>query len=204
MFPHHENERAISIAGSRSSLARYWVHHALVTSDNRKLSRSSGAPYLIRDLCRTYHGEAIRLFILTTHYCRSLDFTFKRLNQASAALERLYGLVHRWASRAKDLENQVDMQHPLVASFCRAMDHDLNIPEGINIIFSAARRLNKVLNEARETGAVQPTDLKELGMLVMICKDILCILNDQPEDFFEKSMFRLHTRSTNKNISAGG
>jgi len=188
VFPHHENERALSMSFSGTPLARYWIHHALVTSNNQKLSRSSGTPYLIRDLCRGYRGEAVRLFILSTHYRRALDFTFDRIRQASSALGRLYGAVYRWHELLDIPSTPVDRESPLVQLFCQAMDRDLNIPNGINIVFSALRRLNKTLQDQGNTGNAGLDDREDMAALVMLCRDVLGILPERKEGYIRDNL----------------
>jgi cysteinyl-tRNA synthetase len=178
LFPHHENERAIAMACYGTPLARYWIHHELVTADNRKLSRSCGTPYLIGDLCSMFHPEAIRLFILSTHYRRTLDFTMDRIGQAQAALTRLYRLYERASRDCDPPGTRTRRDTPLIASFCKAMDNDLNIPEGINIIFAAARRLNRVINKHHGAGKMEEHDKEEFCGLVNLCREVLGILYD--------------------------
>jgi cysteinyl-tRNA synthetase len=91
IFPHHENERAISLALTECEPAKYWIHHALVTLNGRKLSKSggSGPAYMIRDLCKKYSPKAIRLFLLSVHYRRQLDVTAKRILEKEKAIKNL-------------------------------------------------------------------------------------------------------------------
>jgi len=183
LFPHHENERAISRACSGTHLARYWIHHAMVTVGNRTLSRSSGPPHLVGELCRRYHGEAIRLFILSTHYRRSLDFTTDRLDQAEAALARLYRLYDRLEKGPESPRDCPDS--PLIARFCQAVENDLNFPGGINVIFAAVRRLNRVMRENPGAATAHAHDRQELAGLIRLCREVLGILADPPACFLK-------------------
>ncbi len=176
VFPHHENERAVSRACAKTNLARYWIHHALVTVAGRKLSRSEGTHLLVRGLAGEFSGKAVRLFILSTHYRRQLDFSLEGLRESSRALGRLAGLVRRWEETFGHLPESLDRDAPLVRRFCAAMDADLNVPEAIHAIFASARGLGRALQEYRRGVSPHPGAAGDMACLVGICTDVLGIL----------------------------
>ena len=95
IFPHHENEIAQSCCSSANiedptSYAKYWMHNGFVTIDGEKMSKSLGNIILVNELTESYHGEVIRLALLSSHYRQSLDWNEKIIHQASILLDKLY------------------------------------------------------------------------------------------------------------------
>lgn len=186
IFPHHENERVISKSLSGLDLAKYWLHHGLVTINGRKLSKSSGPPARIRDICLRYHPEAIRLFLLSTHYRRPIDVTERRLSEAASALDRFYGFFQR-------LEGRVDLKNlgsgnmdSYPGQFVQEIDNDFNIPGSLAILFTSLRRFNSLMD--RNGGYEGLTDVDKEGIrnLFSICRNLLGILADSPDQYLRK------------------
>ncbi len=95
IFPHHENEIAQSCCSSAniedpSSYAKYWMHNGFVTIDGEKMSKSLGNIILVNELIESYHGEVIRLALLSSHYRQGLDWNEKIIHQANILLDKLY------------------------------------------------------------------------------------------------------------------
>jgi cysteinyl-tRNA synthetase len=91
IFPHHENEIAQGEGANGGQYCRYWLHNGYVTVDGEKMSKSLGNFRTVRDLLQHYPGEVIRYALLAGHYRKPLDFSLTALDQARAALDRLYG-----------------------------------------------------------------------------------------------------------------
>lgn len=91
IFPHHENEIAQGEGAHDGQYCRYWLHNGYVTVDGEKMSKSLGNFRTVRDLLQHYPGEVIRYALLAGHYRKPLDFSLTALDQARAALDRLYG-----------------------------------------------------------------------------------------------------------------
>ena len=89
-FPHHENEIAQSEGAHGKPLAHYWVHNGFVRVDNEKMSKSLGNFFTIREVLEKYDAETVRFFIVRTHYRSALNYSDAHLNDARAALKRLY------------------------------------------------------------------------------------------------------------------
>ena len=95
IFPHHENEIAQSCCSSANiddptSYAKYWMHNGFVTINGEKMSKSLGNIILVDELTRSYHGEVIRLALLSSHYRQGLDWNEKIIHQANMLLDKLY------------------------------------------------------------------------------------------------------------------
>ncbi len=95
IFPHHENEIAQSCCTSASidepdSYAKYWMHNGFVTINGEKMAKSLGNIILVKDLAENYHGEVIRLALLSSHYRQGLDWNEKVIHQANKLINKLY------------------------------------------------------------------------------------------------------------------
>ena len=96
MFPHHENEIAQSECCSGHRFVRYWLHSEHLLVDHKKMSKSLGNFYTLRDLLnRGYTGPEVRYILLSTHYRTQLNFTFEGLSAARASLQRIEDLLRR-------------------------------------------------------------------------------------------------------------
>ena len=98
IFPHHENEIAQSCCSTANidepdSYAKYWMHNGFVTIEGEKMSKSLGNIILVRDLTKNYHGEAIRLALLSSHYRQGLDWNEKIIHQAKKLLTKIYQIL---------------------------------------------------------------------------------------------------------------
>jgi cysteinyl-tRNA synthetase len=120
VFPHHENEIAQSEAATGKPFARYWLHNGFVNIDKEKMSKSRGNFYTIRDVLERYHPEALRLFILASHYRSPIDFSWELLDSAAAGLDRLYEAAARlWpdGDNKPDLTETKANEAPATAPF---------------------------------------------------------------------------------------
>ena len=155
IFPHHENEIAQSEAANDCKFVNYWVHNGFINVDNRKMSKSLGNFFTVREAAEAYGYDCIRMFMLMSHYRSPLNYSGEILMQAKAALERL--------STAKDnLEFfiQSGEDGPMTAEetafaeklseyrdkFCAAMDDDFNTADAVSVIFELVREINAAVN----------------------------------------------------------
>ena len=88
VFPHHENEIAQSESYTGEEFARYWLHNGFVSIDSEKMSKSLGNFLTIREILRKYDSDALKLFLLSTHYRAPVDFFDRKLIEAEKALDR--------------------------------------------------------------------------------------------------------------------
>jgi cysteinyl-tRNA synthetase len=172
IFPHHENEIAQSKCSNDSEFANYWIHSGLLKIGGEKMSKSLGNFALIKDLIKQYHFEVIRLFLISSHYRSELSFDDGSLNQARAALERLYTTLQL---NDEDVENTAK-ENPFIEAFEMAMNDDLNTPKAVSILFDLAKELNsnKDKNSRNEQLYAFKTIANNLGLLT-----------DKPENFFK-------------------
>ena len=131
IFPHHENEIAQSIcANPGSEFARYWMHNGLLTVNGRKMSKSLGNVITIKDLTnKGISGGAIRLTLLSTHYRQSLDWTERKLEENTRAMER-------WTGMMEDAPDRTGAVSPEIVE---ALSDDLNTPRAIAEVHRLAK-----------------------------------------------------------------
>ncbi len=158
-FPHHENEIAQSEASHSCQMANYWIHNGFVRVDDEKMSKSLGNFFTIRTVLEKYDAEVVRFFILRAHYRSPLNYSDQHLDDAKAALTRLYT-----ALRGVEIsQTEIDWQHPQAARFKAAMDDDFNTPEAIAVLFDLANDFNK--NKSIESAALLENLGAVLGLL---------------------------------------
>ena len=139
-FPHHENEIAQSEGATGRPFVRYWLHNGFLNVDDQKMSKSLGNFFTIRDVLGRYDGETVRFFMLRTHYRSPFNFSDAHLDDARAALRRLYGALE--AMPAQPLA-EIDWTHAAAARFRAAMDDDFNTPVAVAVLFELAAEVHR-------------------------------------------------------------
>ncbi len=138
-FPHHENEIAQSEGATGKPLAKFWVHNGFVRVDNEKMSKSLGNFFTIRDVLKEYDAETVRFFVVRSHYRSPLNYSDMHLDDARAALKRLYTALSLVAPE----EVTIDWTQPHAARFKAAMDEDFGTPEAVAVLFELAGEVNR-------------------------------------------------------------
>ena len=138
-FPHHENEIAQSEGASGGLFVSYWLHNGFLNVDNQKMSKSLGNFFTIRDVLKRYDGETLRFFMLRTHYRSPFNFSDVHLDDARAALRRLYIALDGVETSA----GEIDWSLPQAAAFHAAMNEDFNTPLALAALFDLAGELNR-------------------------------------------------------------
>ena len=153
-FPHHENEIAQSegaLCGGDgcgcdedykpNGFVRYWMHNGFIRVDNEKMSKSLGNFFTIRDVLKEYDAEVVRFFILRAQYRSPLNYSNEHLNDARAALTRLYTALKDFTDVQPDVK--IDWTTPYAAQFKAAMDDDFNTAVAVSVLFDLASEINK-------------------------------------------------------------
>lgn len=149
IFPHHENEIAQSEAATGKSFVRYWVHNAHLLIEGRKMSKSAGNFYTLRDLLDQGHDPlAIRYVLLETHYRQPNNFTFDALEARKHSLER----IRDFRIRLSEVESPAgsdlgELIETCETTFGEALDDDLNISAALARVFDFIRDVNSQLDE---------------------------------------------------------
>jgi len=171
-FPHHENEIAQSEGATGEKFVNLWMHNGFVRINEEKMSKSLGNFFTVREVLKQYKPEIIRFFILSSHYRSPLNYSDEQLDDAGAALTRLYT-----ALRGCDaLDAAMDAGYK--ARFEQAMNDDFNTPVAVSVLFDLVRELNRAKEGNQQKIHLLAATLKYLGGL-------LGILNDDPEGFLK-------------------
>ena len=169
-FPHHENEIAQSQGAlGEDSFARYWMHNGFINVDNEKMSKSLGNFFTIRDVLKRYDAETIRFFVVRSHYRSPLNYSDVHLDDARAALKRLYTALQS-VPPAPVLG--IDWSTPQAARFQSAMNEDFGTPEAVAVLFDLASEVN------RSKDAVLAALLKSLA-------GVLGLLQQEPTAYLQ-------------------
>ena len=154
IFPHHENELAQSEAATGKPFARYWMHNGFITVNQEKMSKSLGNFFLLRELLGRFPGQAVRFFLLSTHYRSPLDFDLEVMESCSRGLARLKNSVGLLCEALGDeVPPGSALVPPEIESFRQAfetaMDDDFNTAAAISVLFDLAHAVNTFLGEHR-------------------------------------------------------
>jgi len=150
-FPHHENEVAQSEALNDCKFANYWMHNGFLSIDNKKMSKSLGNFFTVRDAAAAYGYDTIRMFMLMSHYRSPLNYSGEILMQAKAGLERLYTAVENLEFLAKNAEHTalaeeeqtiLDGLAQYKDRFIQVLDDDFNPADGVAVISELVREVN--------------------------------------------------------------
>jgi cysteinyl-tRNA synthetase len=151
MFPHHENEIAQSETATRKPFARHWMHVRFLLVDGRKMSKSEGNYYTLRDLLlKGYKASAVRLALISVPYRHQLNFTFDGLTEATNAIDRLrtfHERVTKAALAAGDSDAMKAAAEKACADYFAALANDLNTADARAPIFDLVRAANTALDK---------------------------------------------------------
>ncbi len=150
IFPHHENEIAQSEAANGKTFANYWMHNGYINIDNKKMSKSLGNFFTVREVAEKYGYEVIRYMMVQAHYRSPINYCKELLDACKASLERLYtcrDTLDRAIAAAQNgtvTEEAKNIFNSRRAQFEAAMDEDLNTADAVTALFELARDLNKM------------------------------------------------------------
>jgi cysteinyl-tRNA synthetase len=176
-FPHHENEIAQS-CGAGAAFVNVWMHNGFVNVDDVKMSKSLGNFFTLREvLPRLRHPEVLRAFLLASHYRGPINYSTVQLEQADAALSRLYTALRGLPAPDK---SPVPRAIAVAAAerFEAALDDDFNTPEALAVLQELAREINS----ARAAGRVEAA--AGLGAQLQRLAGVLAVLQVDPEAWF--------------------
>ena len=184
IFPHHENEIAQSEAATGKPFAKYWIHNGLIQINREKMSKSIGNILNVREAVSMWSNEAIRLFFLSHQYLNPADFSDTTMNEAEAALERLYITL----KRANDLRKDGDGEDKQLANsvqifkerWVKTMCDDFNTADALGSLFELTRAINRSLDSIGWTPTLQSA-LEEINHF----GSTLGILEYEPEEYLQ-------------------
>ena len=197
IFPHHENEIAQSEAVSGKKFARYWMHNAFLNIENKKMSKSEGNFFTVREITDQYHPEVLRFFMLSAHYRSPLNFNRDLMEAAKNSLERILTAVRSLEHLLKS-ENVADKElsgeekafmkeaDALQEKFDASMDDDFNTADAITAIFELVRLAN-----TNCTSDSSRTFIRAVYDKITLLSDILGLKVHQEEELLEDDIEKL-------------
>ena len=158
IFPHHENEIAQSESLTGKPFAKYWLHNGFINMNKEKMSKSLGNFSNVVDLLKNYTADAIRLFIVQTHYRSPIDFTEDIIDQAQATANKLFEifLLVKLFSKKEDTDGpftetdkeMLEIVKQSRAAFIEAMDEDFNTSNAFAVIFNLTKEANDYIRKS--------------------------------------------------------
>ena len=156
VFPHHENEIAQSKCAYHGNFANYWLHNGFIQINGDKMSKSTGNFFLLREILEKFSGNAVRLFILSTHYRKPINFSFENMEDAKKALQNIVKSMNKFEAIIGKYKNEktaeitnLDFSQKIDEfdkKFEDAMDEDMNTPQALATIFDQIRETNKFIS----------------------------------------------------------
>ena len=195
IFPHHENEIAQSEAANGKPFARYWMHNAFLNIDNRKMSKSAGNFFTVRDIISKYDPQVLRFFMLSAHYRSPLNFSAELMEAAKNGLDRILTAVSNLnflLSKAEDKE-MTEAEKKLLEDakvyntrFDEAMDDDFNTADAIAAIFELVKFIN-----TNTDGESSKAYLSALHEQIRELSDVCGLIVDQKEEMLDADIEKL-------------
>ena len=195
IFPHHENEIAQSEAANGKPFAHYWMHNAFLNIDNRKMSKSAGNFFTVRDIISKYDPQVLRFFMLSAHYRSPLNFSAELMEAAKNGLERILTAVSNLnflLSKAEDREMTEEEKKLLeeakvyTTRFDEAMDDDFNTADAIAAIFELVKFINTNTN-----GESSKAYLSALHEQIRELSDVCGLIVDQKEEMLDADIEKM-------------
>ncbi|GIP07642.1 cysteine--tRNA ligase [Paenibacillus lautus] len=192
-FPHHECEVAQSEALTGKPLANYWMHNGYIRINNEKMSKSLGNGVLVKELREQYTKEAVRYFMLSTHYRNPLNYSDDVMEQAQNSVERLANAAanveHRLGTAIGSKDDQVsqdvaDKISAVLVEFHEKMQDDFNTPDAITAMFQWASEANQLLKEA----SIPAADLHEVLRAFNEMNGVLRIVNTGTDELLDEEI----------------
>ena len=186
IFPHHENEIAQSECCNGKIFARYWLHNGFLNIDNRKMSKSLGNFFTVREIGEQYDLQVLRFFMLSAHYRSPINFSREIMESSKNALERIVTAVsnlkhlEETAKTANVTEEEKELLKEMAVyrqKFEEAMDDDLNTADAVSAIFELVKFANTHAGEASSAELI-----KTVKDEIISLSDILGLLVDKKED----------------------
>ena len=195
IFPHHENEIAQSEAANGKEFAKYWIHNGFLNIDNKKMSKSEGNFFTVKEIGAKFPLEVLRFFMLSVHYRNPINFSRELMEATQTSLERIKTAVFNLndllktvedkemtAEETKELENVAALQ----AKFEAAMDDDFNTADAISAIFELVKLANSTVSGQNSKTFVQ----KVVDEITKLC-DILGIVTEQEVELLDDEIEQL-------------
>jgi cysteinyl-tRNA synthetase len=192
IFPHHENEIAQSECANDKNFATYWMHNGFLNIDNKKMSKSLGNFFTVREISEKYDLQVLRFFMLSAHYRSPLNFSADLMEASKNGLERILTCVEKLrdleakasdSPRTAGEQGNMEEADKLRGKYEEAMDDDFNTADAISAIFELVKLANTTADESstREFVSYMKTMIEEL------C-DVLGIITEKKEEVLDSEI----------------
>ena len=195
IFPHHENEIAQSEAANGKEFAKYWIHNGFLNIDNKKMSKSEGNFFTVKEIGAKFPLEVLRFFMLSVHYRNPINFSRELMEATQTSLERIKTAVFNLNNLLKSVEDkemsaeetkELETVAALQAKFEAAMDDDFNTADAISVIFELVKLANSTVTGQNSKAFVQ----KVVDEITKLC-DILGIVTEQEVELLDDEIEQL-------------
>ena len=176
LFPHHENEAAQSRCDSGNELAKYWMHNGFVNIDGEKMSKSLGNSFFVKDALKSYSGEVLRFYLLSTHYRSNFNFNEEDLINSKKRLDKLYRLKKRIYPSGASVVNR-DFKN----SMLEALSDDLNISKALSFVDEMVSNINEELDKNPKNRGLK----RELMANLEFLERLLGVGGKNPYSYFQ-------------------
>ncbi|HJA67892.1 MAG TPA: cysteine--tRNA ligase [Candidatus Mediterraneibacter cottocaccae] len=189
IFPHHENEIAQSEAANGKEFAKYWMHNGFLNIDNRKMSKSLGNFFTVREISEKYDLQVLRFFMLSAHYRSPLNFSAELMEAAKSGLERIVTAAENLKfllgnagtdSLTEEEKENLEKAAAFTGSFEKAMEDDFNTADAIAAVFD----LVKFINTTAGSGSSKEY-LNALYAQMKKLTDVLGIIIERKEEILD-------------------
>ena len=187
IFPHHENEIAQSEGATGQKFVKYWLHNGFITINSEKMSKSLNNFFLVKDVLEKYSGDALRYFLLSTHYRSPLDFSDERLEEAEKNMSKLKDVIARIKEMEKE-DGKVETNESVslkkaaartIEEFRQAMNDDFNTGLATGVLFDFVKDINIYYNAVNSGVAIEKEAVIEAKETFKTILDILGILESE-------------------------
>ena len=198
IFPHHENEIAQSEAANGVPFSKYWMHNAFLNIDNKKMSKSMGNFFTVREISEEYDLQVLRFFMLNAHYRNPINFSRELMESAKNSLDRIItsvdNLKHliangRQGDMTEEEKELLDKTKEFYDKFDAAMDDDFNTADAISAVFELVKYVNS--NSSSDNTTAYLTALKEK---MTTLTDVLGLIVDKKEEMLDSEIDELIAR----------
>lgn len=195
IFPHHENEIAQSEAANGKEFARYWMHNAFLNIDNRKMSKSLGNFFTVREISEKYDLQVLRFFMLSAHYRSQLNFSEVLMEASKNGLDRILTAVEKVTELLSKTQiealidqeaEQVNTIQSYINKYEQAMDDDFNTADAISAVFELVKFSNSTISEGSSKAYL--TLIKET--VERLC-DVLGIKTERKKEILDDEVEQL-------------
>ena len=189
IFPHHENEIAQSECANGVPFAKYWLHNAFLNIDNRKMSKSLGNFFTVRDISEKFDLQVLRVFMLSAHYRSPINFSKEIMDSYKSALERILTASDKLREingAAGDAAEMSEELEKFRTKFEEAMDDDLNTADALSTVFELVKYINTNISEESPKEAVD----KAGALLDELC-GILGIKTERKKEVLDEDIEKL-------------